>query len=286
MNEVGIIINVSDQQFQHANGAAGVWQIPAKQPDEEFALLVVYPVSEITDVGDNKKAIHWPKVTSLAKDIVGQRATGGTRERFGVHLCQAMPEISKDLAAAMEAERDFLNANPPDAKTRKDKESGATVMVNIESEPIAEQKRELSLAVFTARAKFEKHCRTLVLKGEIITAKQAMVKECQRLVSVGDQMWARPNERENISEIHRWACGVLRQERPWAYIPQQMESCPGCGGEIKAEILVCPHCGGMMREELETLRAMSKRDRFTSMYPDQAADDGPAETRKKASSKA
>lgn len=281
MSQASIIINVSDQEHSHANGLSGIWTVPAKDKGEDFALLVVYPTPEIQDIGDLRKTVHWLKSAPLAMDIVGLRSDAcahtpgspGNKEKWGLLLCEAQPDVSKDWLAAREEELNFLNDNPPDTKMRHDKKSGATVAINVESPEVTKTKLRLSYAVEHARLKFEGECRKLVTKAEITKAKQSLSREDARLVAEGDTMWAgNAASKENINEIHKRACVRTGQERPWCYVPQQLVDCPGCGAGIKENILSCPHCSGWLDEGIPALMKLTSKERAMKLYPDRYAE--------------
>lgn len=280
MSQAKLIINVSDNEQPHSNGLSGTWIVPARKQSEEFALLVVYPTPEIQDIGDQRRVMHWLKAAPLAMDIVGLRSdaaahgvgVSGNKEKWGLLLCEAEPDLPKELLKALESEIEFLNSNPPDVKMRKDNASGAVVAVNIEEPSVKEKKIELSFSVQSLRAAFEKDCRKLVTKAELMRANKNLLLEDQRLVSEGDRMWARPAEQHNVNELHRRACARLGQERPWCYIPQQLVDCPGCGAKIKQDVLACSHCAGWLDEGIEELRGMKPKDRAMKMYPERYAE--------------
>lgn len=294
MSQARIIINVSEFEQPHSNGLSGTWIVPGKKPNEEFAVLVVYPTYEIQDIGDQRRMGHWLKASPLAKDIVGLRSDAaahgngdsGTKEKWGLLLCEAEPDLPKDFTVAMEEQIDYLNRHLPDVKYRKDPESGLIVATNVEDEDVRAKKIELSAKVQTLRQEFEAHCRTLVQEKEILRARQTMTLEDQRLVAEGDRMWARPTEQQNISELHRRSCARLGQERPWCYVPVPMIDCPGCGAKIKENVLSCSHCAGWLDEGIEKLRAMPPKERAQIMYPERYAEPvevggGPAKTKKR-----
>lgn len=246
MSTANIIINISDVEHIHANGLSGVWRIPAKAKGEEFSVLVVLPTPEIQDIGDERKTVHWLKASPLAHDIVGigrtiaghvigpDQFSAGSKEKWGVLLCAAEPDLPKELLDAEEAQMEYLNMHTPDVKMRKDPITKATVAVNLyNSEPGEFDKRvELSMTIQLLRDDFIKECRSLVTAKEIMRAKTNFQIENQRLVGEGDMMWAEPTEHRNISSLHRRACASLGQSRPWAYTPEQLVACPGCGASI------------------------------------------------------
>ena len=279
MSQASLIINVSDEPQSHSNGLSGSWTVPARKKDEEFALLVVYPTMEIQDIGDQRRTTHWLKAKPIALDILGARSDAaahglgvrGDKQKWGLLLCEAEPDLPKSLLAAIEAEAEYLNANRPDVKYKKDNLTKATCAVNVYEPGVADKLEELSNTVQEERARFEASCLRLVQKKEVAEAKLNLRKEDQRLIAEGDRMWARPAEQQNINELHRKACARLGQERPWCYQARELVECPGCGKSIQENILSCPHCGGWLEEGVKELRAMNGRERARSMYPDRYA---------------
>lgn len=275
MSQAAIIVNVSNQPQLHSNGLSGTWTVPDRKEGEDFAMLVVYPTPEIQDIGSRRTTVHWLKALPLALDIVGMRSdaaahgigVSGNKEKWGLLLCEAQPDLPKSLLTALEAEMEFLNQNPPDVKMRKDNKSGALVAINIEDDETKAIKIKLSRAVADERADFEAECRRLVTRKEVIQAKRNLQVEDQRLVAEGDRMWARPTEQPNINELHRNAAGRLGIEKPWHYSPQQLIACPGCGSMIKENILSCPACAGWLDEGIEELRKLPPKQRSRLMYP-------------------
>lgn len=280
MSQSAIIINVSNEEQVHQNGLSGTYTVNGKAANEEFALLVVYPSPEIQDIGDQRKTIHWLKADPLARAIVGMDSdatahTPGSRGgklKWGLLLCEARPDMPKELVAAYEEELIFLNENPPDYKMKKDNKSGAIVQVDVSPADIQERKRELSANAQKLKKRFEAECRRLVQKSEIQAAKTAMQIEDQRLVAEGDAIWAGPAiAHANLNEIHKRACIRMGQNRPWCYTPQQLVSCPGCGAGIKEDILTCPQCSGWLDQGIEELRALKPKERAQFMYPERYA---------------
>ena len=275
MSQAAIIINVSDQVHMHHNGISGQFSVPGRKEGEQFGILVVFPTPETQDIGDNKKTTHWLKALPIAKDVIGLRSDSaahgfgdtGTKEKWGLYLCEAEPDLPKVLLKAVEDEMEYLSKKRPRYAYEKDEESGAMCVIDISAESVQTKKRELSAQVEKLRNEFIEEFKGLVQKKEVLKAKQRMQQEDQRLVSEGDRMWATEKEKNNVNELHRNACTRLGQERPWCYIPLQLVDCPGCGAKIKEDIITCPACGGLLEFELDVLRAMSRRDRSQSMYP-------------------
>ncbi len=279
MSTANLILNVSTEGQIHSNGLSGTWIVPSKKPEEAFALLVVYPTPEIQDIGDERKTVHWLKAKPLALDIVGMRSDAaahgmgqsGNKEKWGLLLCAAEPDLPKELLDAQEAEMEYLNTHPPDIKMRTDPISKATVATNLyNSEPGEFDKRvELSMTVQVLREEFVKFCRSLVTQEEIKRAKANLLREDQRLIGEADMLWARPGQQQNINEPHRKALERMGMERPWHFVAKQLVACPGCGSMIQENILICPVCKGWLDEGMEKLAAMDGKKRRAKMYPEQ-----------------
>jgi hypothetical protein len=282
MSQASIIINVSGQDHLHSNGLSGTWIVPAKKSDEQFGILVVYPTAEIQDIGDSRKTVHWLKAKPLALDIVGMRSDAaahgvglsGNKEKWGLLLCEAEPDLPKELLDAQEAEMEYLNAHPPDIKMRVDPISKATVATNLyNSEPGEFDKRvELALTIQLLKEQFVADCRKLVSTAEIAKAKRNRQQECQRLIAEADRMWARPAEQANINELHRNACTELGQERVWCYTPKQLVPCPACAGMIPEGVITCSHCGGILDATPEEYAMMTPREKSMRIYPQRYAE--------------
>ncbi len=94
---------------------------------------------------------------------------------------------------------------------------------------------------------------------ELARARARLTKTYQDLVFEGDQLHARPNGFRDITDVHRRAVKYLGQERPWAYTPQQLVPCPGCGERLVPTVAVCKHCGAVLdrkrAEELGIIKA-------------------------------
>src|SRR5258708_5413262 len=211
MSQARIIINVSNEDHAHANGLSGTWVVNAKKPNEDFGVLVVFPVPEIQGVGDRRKTVHWLKASPLAMDIVGLRSDAcahapgspGTKEKWGLLLCEAEPDVPKELLQAQEVEIEYLNENPPDYKSRKDNKSGAIVQIDVSPLEVQQKKVELSERVQSLRRSFEGQCRKMVAKAEVIRARENLSREDARLISEADSIYAGPETgRANINEIH------------------------------------------------------------------------------------
>lgn len=287
-NCASIIINVSDQPQSHSNGLSGTWTVPGRVKGEDFAMLIVYPTPEIQDIGDDRRISHDLKARPIAENIVGVKYVGGVaksvtdaaahgvgvsgnRQKWGLLLCEAEPQLPRELMDAVESEIEYLNTHRPKVEMEKDEESGALCANNVYKKGVAEQLEKNSALVAKCRAEFERECRRLVTKDEVARAKKNLQAEDQRLVAEGDRMWGRgeqSGERANINELHRNAAARLGQERPWAYEPVQLIDCPGCGKGVKENILSCPHCGGWLDAGVEELRKMHPSERARKMYPE------------------
>ncbi len=275
MSQARIVINVRDQEYYHCNGLAGMFTVPAKAINEEFSMLVVYGGSEIQDLGDNRHTQNkdWASATDLARSIIGIGSNAGSREKWGLLLCDAEPDLPRELEKAISEEIVYLNKHIPANRTQKDPETGINVMVNNESEAVSKRKEELSYRVQDLRQEFEKECRKLVTKAEIIRAKRNLLIEDQLLIAQGDQIWAGPEpQRININELHKNACIRLGQERPWCYVARAQQPCPGCGGYIPENVITCKLCGAIFDEAMDAYPKMHPKDRARSLYPERYAD--------------
>jgi hypothetical protein len=275
MAQASIIINVSELEFTHYNGLSGQHVVPSKKPDEQFGILIVYPTPEIQDIGDERRTIHWLKSTPLAKDIAGMRSDDGNYTRFGVLLCEAEPELSKELLKAIEDEIEFLNENPPDVKYKKQKD-GIMGAINVESDEVKREKVRLSNAVQKFRQKFERECRSLVTREEVAKARQTMLSTYAQLVSDGDTLWAGNEiDRRNISELAKRACRALGLERPWCYAPVQQFPCPGCGKPCRENVITCGSCGAVFDRDIEAYAKMSNAEKARALYPERYTEPEP-----------
>lgn len=281
MGQASIVINVSDVPHVHSNGLSGTYTVPAKPADEDFGILVVYPGYEVQDIGDKRTTQHHPKSLTIARDIVGLNSDAaahsvgspGTKEKWGLRLCEVGADLPQELLDAIDEEIAFLNANPPDVKQKYDPINRINVAVNIEADSVKEQKVDLSEKVEKLRRAFEKACRKLVKPADVEKARAVMHHEDQRLISEADQMHAQGERtRENINELHKAACRRMGQTRPWCYTPEQLVDCPGCGTKIKENVLSCASCGGWLDEGLDVLRAMKPKERAQKMYPERYAE--------------
>jgi hypothetical protein len=277
MLDARIVINVSDTDHAHHNGLSGNYIVPARKDKEEFGLLVVYSAHEIQDVGNQAKTQHWPSSTSVAMDILGVNSDAtahtlgarGGAAKWGIYLCEAAPDIPKELQTAIEEEILFLNENPPEIKQKRDRKTKMMLATTVDTPEVAAKKQELSDRVAELRAKFNDYCRRLVTKAEVAEAKKNLQVEDQRLIMEGDQYWAgNALAKGNISELHKGACRRLGQTRDWCYVAKQLVDCPGCGAKISENILTCPSCTGWLDEGIEELRKMKPKERAMKMYPE------------------
>ena len=291
MLDARIVINVSDTPHAHHNGLSGNYIVPAKGDKQEFGMLLVYSAHEVQDVGNQAKTEHWPSSTSVAQDILGMNSdamahsqgSSSGAEKWGILLCEAAPDIPKELQQAIAEEVIFLNENPPEIKQRRDRKTRMMLATTVDPPEIAEKKQALSDKVAELREEFKAACRKLVTRAEVNKAKHNLQTEDQRLVSEGDLLYA-GNEaaKRNINELHKGASRRLGQERPWCYLVKQLVDCPGCGAKIGENILTCPSCAGWLDEGVEELRAMKPKDRALKMYPERYGEPIAASGRKNA----
>jgi hypothetical protein len=281
MNDARIIINVSDREHSHSAGISGTWIVPAKREGEEFGMLVVYNARELQDVGNNVKTVHWPSATSVAHSVLSRDSdatahtmgTAGGAEKWGILLCEANPDIPRELLMAEEEQRAYLEDNRPEIKQKRDQKTKLMLATTVYPPEVALKLDEIAKRLQSLREKFYAECRKLVQRKEIQKAKHNLSLEDARLVSEGDLLWA-GNEaaKRNINELHKSACRRLGQERPWCYIAQQLVDCPGCGAKIREDILSCPQCSGWLDEGIEELRIMKPKERAMKMYPERYAE--------------
>ena len=241
MQDARIVINVSDVDYSHHNGLAGNYVVPAAQKGEQFGMLVIYNAREVQDVGNQKTTEHWPTSTSVGKDVTGDNSDAtahvlgarGGAQKWGILLCEANPDIPRELLEAEQEQIQFLNTNRPEIKQRRDPQTKMMLAVTIWPPELKNHVEELSANVSRLRSKYLAECRKLVTKEEVARAKKNMQAEDARLVAEGDVLW-NGNElsKRNISELHKGACRRLGQTRPWSYSPEQLVDCPGCGAKM------------------------------------------------------
>jgi hypothetical protein len=269
MPEAAMVINVGPIAHVHSNGSSGTFHILPKPPDAPFSLLVVYPITEYQDVGDHRTSNYEIEARPLASAIAGI-GSDSPRARHGVLLCEAAPEIPKELLKAIKADRDFLVENPP--QTKYVRKGHLLAAENIYAQGEFDHREALSAEIVAQRKKFEAYCRTLVTAQEVALANRNMHSEYARLIAEGDMMWQRPTEQVNISDLHRQACRMMGQERPWSYTAKQMFDCPGCGQKIQENAIVCGHCQAILDEPIAVLAAMNPHDRARKLYPERYAE--------------
>lgn len=238
MRNCGIVINVSDVEYIQNLGALGNFVIPACREGEKFAILVVEPRPEIHDDGFGKSHSTDVEGATIARDVAGLNSDQ-RYVRFGVHVCQATPELPREIEQ-LEFESQEMHKRFPrfyDAQR------------NLVDNGI-KQKQELADKLHQARDRFTAKCMTLITPAEISAARNALIGEAKRLVAEADLFWAQPgNQKLDISDRHRRAAVILRQPKPWAYIPSENEDCPGCGKPQKVGIARCGDCGAILDEE-------------------------------------
>lgn len=169
----------------------------------------------------------------------------------------------------MEEEKTYLDDHPVATRYRYDKKTGVLGAINIYEDGEAEIRERLSKTVVQERQAFYRECHKLVTREEVMEAIQSLNSENARLVAQGDVLWAgHETSKKNISDRHRHACIATGQERPWCYIPQQLVDCPGCGGKIKANVVVCSHCNALLSRNLDVYARMTREEIITELYPD------------------
>ena len=234
----GIVINVSDQEFQQSLGGLGIFTIPACKKGDKYSFLVVRPPTETIDEGFNKSHGKTWDGYDVAKDVCGMNSDrDGRYERFGVLLCAAAPTFPAEIEDLERKDAEVYRQRIERLKSGNKRP--------VESEDDANKR---SMKAHEIWIKFVEECRKLIKPEEIAKAKQNHVAECQRLVLQGDGFWARPADQKNITDPHLRACRFLGQSRPWCYTPVQMEPCSGCGKQQPIGIVRCGDCGAILDE--------------------------------------
>jgi hypothetical protein len=212
----GLVLNVSDQEFVQSLGGLGTFTIPACKPGQKYALLVVRPVTETIDEGFNKSHGQTWVGGDVAKDVAGMNSDrDGRYERFGVLVCAATPTFPAEI-------EDLERKDAQMYKLRTERQKTGNTRP-VESPEEAQRRGDRAHEIWT---KFVAESHKLVKPEEIARAKQNHLSEAQRLVVQGDGFWALPREQKNITDTHRRAALLLGQERPWCYMPQELEPCP------------------------------------------------------------
>lgn len=84
---------------------------------------------------------------------------------------------------------------------------------------------------------------------ESANAKRHLVDVAKRLVFEADQEWARSHNYRLLSDLHRRAAKLLKQDREWSYEPTPMSECPACGERIKPGVAICKSCRTVLDRE-------------------------------------
>lgn len=83
-----------------------------------------------------------------------------------------------------------------------------------------------------------------------ITANRAKyIAQCKEWAVMGDNIWAQGHNYALIADYMRRAVKELRLEKEWAYDPQEMNDCPGCGQKVSPKAAVCSHCFAVLDEK-------------------------------------
>lgn len=244
--EAAIVINTGENRYVYPRGILGTYIVPGKE-GRDFGLLVVYSRGELQDIGNGQRKIEEAiPARSIAEDILGFGSE--RKEKFGLLLCAAEPEVPKDLERAIREEKDFLNAHPPDVRMKKNPVLKMTEAVNMQdAEPgVRDQKIKLSKRVQDERRKFEESCRKLVTKEEIAKSQANRMVECKRLFQEAEHLWARPATRNEVTAVHQQAARELHRQAEWCYDPKEMEDCEACGVAVNKGVAICSHCGAIL----------------------------------------
>ena len=85
---------------------------------------------------------------------------------------------------------------------------------------------------------------------ELDECRAKMAQTYQMAVQEADMMWEDPNDKKNITAMHRRAAKYLLQERPWCSVPKAMIACPGCGVPVSPEVAFHAVCGTIVNFEM------------------------------------
>lgn len=241
--DAAIVINVNEARHVYQRGPLGTFIVPGTD-ENGFGILVVREDAETQDVGNmvRKKGKAIPG-KDLARDILGSEG-----EKMGLLICEADVEVPRDLERAEREERDFLDQNPGELKSRYDAIKKMHLFRNLDEPDIAKKKEKLSQRVQDERRKFANACRKLVTKDEIAKAERNLTAHRQMLVKEGDRLWAREQTKGEVNEHHKAAAVALGYEPPWNYTPGVKVDCPGCGEKVKKGVATCGHCGAILDE--------------------------------------
>lgn len=87
------------------------------------------------------------------------------------------------------------------------------------------------------------------LEAELTAARNGRDEWYRQLIAEADQMWARGHSYREISDMHRRAAFVMKEDREWAYVAGKSVECPACGEKVKTNMAVCKHCGATLDAE-------------------------------------
>jgi hypothetical protein len=86
-------------------------------------------------------------------------------------------------------------------------------------------------------------------EAELVQARERLRETCGRMVFEGDLLWSRKAGNPDITDAMRRAAKWLGLERPWAYTPREMATCPGCGERLAPNVAVHVACGAVLDRE-------------------------------------
>jgi hypothetical protein len=91
--------------------------------------------------------------------------------------------------------------------------------------------------------------RSVPTEAELARARERMRETYSRMVVEGDLLWSRKAGNPDITDAMRRATKWLGLERPWAYTPREMATCPGCGERVAPNVAVHTACGAILNRE-------------------------------------
>ena len=86
-------------------------------------------------------------------------------------------------------------------------------------------------------------------ESDVTENRAKYLKQCKEWAVMGDNLWAQRHDFTRIADYMRRAVKELKLEKEWAYEPQEMNECPGCGRKVSPKAAVCSHCFAVLDEK-------------------------------------
>lgn len=80
-------------------------------------------------------------------------------------------------------------------------------------------------------------------------ARDDYTRVLKKWVQEGDNLWSATHRYTDLPDYMRRAVKELGLNKEWAYDPQVMQSCDGCGESVPAGVAICKSCGAILNEE-------------------------------------